>query len=843
MNTSPSLPRRARDDSAKTGIRKKKEKLSKSCIPVWCSIRDNNLTITSRHKAKYVLAHISYYNETDMAGHGVHRIGRHNYSAKAVKCDDFWLYYVKVDAEVLTLPSLIRRALSAAYSQVDGYDYSEPTGARYLRRAFRVDRNEIAHHRIGEGPQVGEFERSLVSAEHHTHYRPEEIWRVVQAYPVTKRAVDIVYRKLKKIEGVNEAIVSTFMMFTAFARPQVAYILATSAEIWEASNVGQLMENLKKVSTPLKSMQNPQLCDMTQLFELQALVNRGVGKVDWQAEKMDRTKPDVVEVASERVYEEALKIFRSGAELGFRYPKMDVDRYVKSRWEWVPTGSVHSQYAEDEPYIKKDYRHRTKFVTLNKMAKDRIRRMFSRPAEIHAWASVKYEWAKQRAIYGVDLTSSVITNLAMFRCEDVFKHRFPVGEEAEAGRVHKRLTAMLKDNESFCYDFDNFNAQHSKESMQAVLLAYLDTFKDDMTEDQKRAMWWTIASVNRMIVHNNEVKNPETYEAAGTLLSGWRLTTFVNTALNYVYFKIAGALDAEGVKDSVHNGDDVLVAIRTVGAATVIHKLMADINARAQATKCNVFSVGEFLRVEHKVTKEDGLGAQYLSRAAATMTHSRIESQQPVRVTDAVKAMVTRAEEIAARSKGGAEMAKEMLDIACVRLAKVFGVDREDTRRIARSHVLVGGAIAAEVGEIDYTIEEEVEYIEVGRTEEEKKKVAQTDELLPGILDYAGELEKQFGKYLDRERIVKRITDATKRQLAVTRRTRLTITDVKSEIKYKFGRALFRMYRGLISVPHVDKARFLGITPIAMLDSGKVKQLYKMIEHVKDVEYALRVLL
>lgn len=118
-----------------------------------------------------------------------------------------------------------------------------------------------------------------------------------------------------------------------------------------------------------------------------------------------------------------------GTRHGYKYPKLKLDKYVRSRWEWVPTGSVHSQYDEDQPYIASDYRHRTKFVTLNMMPAPHVRRMFQREPEIRAWASIKYEWAKQRAIYGVDLTSSVVTNYAMYRCEEALKHRFLVGED------------------------------------------------------------------------------------------------------------------------------------------------------------------------------------------------------------------------------------------------------------------------------------------------------------------------------------------------------------------------------------------------------------------------------
>jgi hypothetical protein len=121
----------------------------------------------------------------------------------------------------------------------------------------------------------------------------------------------------------------------------------------------------------------------------------------------------------------------------------------------------------------------------------------------------------------------------MFDCEDILRDRFPIGRDAESERVHRKLTAMLRGSESFCYDFDDFNAQHSTESMMTVLMAYRDTFQGNMSPEQLVAMNWVIASICDVRVKEQNVD--KWYTAKGTLMSGWRLTTFMNTVLNYVY--------------------------------------------------------------------------------------------------------------------------------------------------------------------------------------------------------------------------------------------------------------------------------------------------------------------
>nr|UVG55928.1 putative RNA-dependent RNA polymerase [Poaceae Liege totivirus 4] len=727
------------------------------------------------------------------------------------------------------------------YSCVDGYDFSDPDTTKYLRREFDVDRESIIH-TINEPPPVlKDFIDYPITGEHHTHYRPEEIWKIAQKHQIRSRAMSLVLRHLRKIPDVSRATAATFLLFVMVSRPQVAYIVATSRRIWKSKTVDELVDVLKELSTPLKSMHSHEVCDLTEMFELQCLVNRGVGSVDWHKERSNRVNTDEVKVDPTRVYKEAMGIFSMGKLFGYRYRTLTIDEYVKTRWEWAPGGSVHSQYYQDEPFIADDFRQKTKFAALTSMPDKRVKDMFKRPPQIHAWASVKYEWAKQRAIYGVDLTSTVITNLALFRCEEVFKHKFPVGEEAAATRVHKRLTKMLDGSESFCYDFDDFNAQHSTASMKAVLTAYYDTFEADMSPDQQSAMLWVIKSLNDVVIHNNLPGQKQEYKPRGTLLSGWRLTTFMNTALNYIYFKIAGCLDLPGAVDSVHNGDDVLVAIKNIKTAVDIHARMASINARAQPAKCNVFSVGEFLRVEHKVSKDTGLGAQYLTRACATMIHSRTESQEPEKFTDSVKATITRCNEVAQRSKISTELLIDLRDDALKRIAQHFSRPYNDAKLVSESHAVVGGTCLDRFAPVTHLIEEGVRYKPFSEPPQAGKW--HPKQMLSGVNDYADVLAKQYKGLITRDEVYHRILSATQRQISVTRKTWLKLTPLEDETMYKYGRALYKMYSSIVNIPHIEKARFVGISPIAMLDARTKEQVRGMITGVKDVNYVLRVLL
>ncbi|UHK03131.1 MAG: RNA-dependent RNA polymerase [Sanya totivirus 6] len=732
--------------------------------------------------------------------------------------------------------------MSAAFSQVDDYVLNDTSGISYLHHRFGVNTGLVASVARVAAPSEGEFPRVKVASLHHTHYRPETLWRVGMQYQHLRLPLRLLLWRLRQIDGLTEASISSFMIYIMFVERPLAYLLVLGDRVWEKKDLAGFSERLASLSVPLKSLQCHTGVSLTQLFELNVLINRGVGDVDWEAEMHDRMRPTTVNVPADEVRAIAREVFHESKRHGYRYKAMDLDTYIATRWEWIPAGSIHSQYEEDRQYIFPYHMHRTKFASINAMPAGEIRKIFERKPEIHAWASVKYEWAKQRAIYGVDLTSTLITNFAMFRCEQALMHRFPVGDAADEIVVHKRLNNMLADNESYCYDFDNFNAQHSVDAMRAVLWAFYDVFSECMSDEQRHAMVWTISSLDSMVVHNNYAQCKQ-YRTSGTLLSGWRLTTFINTVLNYVYFKASGAFGVGGIHDSVHNGDDVLLSVSNLRACVLAHACMARIGARAQLQKCNVFSIGEFLRVDHKLSAKRGLGAQYLSRASATLAHSRIEAHVPQRLTDNLAAMETRMTEMLQRSKGNEAIAADLMRSTLDYLSVVFNTPPEITYRLYESHVLTGGIRTDQCARVDYLFEERMEIKEEPPPGVTADEVATAHKLRYGIGDYAVYLHRHYGEFLPFKQILHKVRMTTRRQLAAMRRTQLTMTVVpQTERKYLFGRCLYRMYARRFHVPYLERSRALGIPPLALLLNKRLDKLRTILKGYLDPFYALRVL-
>jgi len=115
-----------------------------------------------------------------------------------------------------------------------------------------------------------------------------------------------------------------------------------------------------------------------------------------------------------------------------------------SRWQWAPTGAYSSQYDEDKVYAHKEHDMRHKFYGFCAMPDVDYSYFIERKPEMFAKASVKYEWGKQRAIYGVDNTNFIISSFGMAGCEELLSKMFPIGQEAESKKVAKSVKEVLK---------------------------------------------------------------------------------------------------------------------------------------------------------------------------------------------------------------------------------------------------------------------------------------------------------------------------------------------------------------------------------------------------------------
>lgn len=775
-------------------------------IPVWVRVR-NRLQCVSRQAATHMLLDVLESDGFNQPHVKAFRTVSYTARALIVPWGKWSLVYVAVDSAITGTTPAYKRHISVAYSQVENYVYNTPTINDTLCELFQPDSTA----RPKKFPPMPEYDRSKITATHHTHLRPSE---VIEA---AKRVSNIRYyycrvmvERLRQANITYEATVSTFLTYVLGCAGHIAELLIDSNYVWNGcNNITELHDRLKAVSGQIKSLNASGYEDLTELFEMNVLVNRGVGSVNWCNEKRNRVQPNVANVDPTKVYEEVRKMFVN-ARKTYKYPKMTYDEYLSKRWEWVPSGSVHSQYEDDTEYDIPGIYTKTKFVTVNRMPASHLRKFVSGVREIRAWKSTKYEWGKQRAIYGTDLRSTVLTNFAMYRCEEVLSTLFPVGSEAESAKVHKRISMMLGSGESFCFDYDDFNSQHSLSSMYAVLCAFTDEFKDEMSDDQFDAMLWVRESVKNMYVKEDD---NSWYKLQGTLLSGWRLTTFMNTILNWVYMKVAGVFDLDDVQDSVHNGDDVMIALTKPSTAVKIMTLMDKINARAQVSKCNLATVAEFLRVEHGAIGADGLGAQYLTRACATLCHSRVESREPVSLKRLLEADRTRLSEYrgrASESRASDSLAKELVS----RASNIFRVSMDTINHILRLHRVVGGINDGRWADIDMKVVHESDDVRIPEETGDPSS-------WPGVRDYTSQLYVLFDKLIPSNKLLKAVTQGTKQAVAMPTKESIGVIKNKDVETSEWERAMYGTYKSIRTTYYASMSRFASIPPIRNAEKGE----------------------
>lgn len=654
------------------------------------------------------------------------------------------------------------------------------------------------------------FPVSRITQDHHMYITRRELaagFKVignVHTYEATtrKQAFLTILKDAYKLDIANRVSIITHGMYILvapiFAVKHLIKIVAISG------GPDAYMRLLKAESGAAKQLQTLFRDDLAAVFELQVLRNRVYDEVDWYKEIENRQKPKVVPIASQRVYEISKDIFLEARRGGARQRREYWGDYWAARWSHMPVGSVVSQYADDMK-LKRSLPTDAKVKAAWFAASDKsdYEHWASRKPEIYASTSTKYEWGKVRALYGCDVTSFLHADYSMMDCEDTLPPYFPVGKRANEAYV-RDIIRKFSDGVPFCYDFDDFNAQHSTASMQAVLKAWMAVFSMTLTDEQKRSMEWTVRSVSDQFVRFNDIG--ETHGINGTLLSGWRLTSFINSVLNRVYLVEAGIADKSIY--ALHNGDDVYATTPTVADAVEVAEKAEALGVRAQMAKMNIGTIGEFLRVDARAKKSTS--AQYLARAVATATHGRVEIAPANDLRELVRSTYERFDAIIRR--GGAINTTHAVRERALRFIEdLFEVKPVIVRMLRDLHPLQGGMNEdADVG-----------CLRVNRRMMDEHEVSFDSfaAIRRGINDYANHVVRQLGlRYneADRETMFKSAVRGL-----VRKKIRYEIV-VDSDPFMHVYRGVFKAWRKHSFVTAIAKARSLGFvtaTELRTIDS------------------------
>lgn len=502
----------------------------------------------------------------------------------------------------------------------------------------------------------------------------------------------------------------------------------------ESRSPDEFMSNLKFEGGAAKQLQNVFRCDLAVVFELQVLRNRVYDQVNWGRERVNRTLPSTVPLDSKTVFKHACTIFSSAKRSGHTPRRMSWSEYWAMRWSHMPTGSVVSQYDDDNRLKKalpKDARVKAAWYAASGMKEHS--RWLSRDPEIYASTSTKYEWGKVRALYGCDVTSFLHSDFAMGDCEELMPACFPIGPRANE-RYVKKIISTFSDGVPLCYDYDDFNSQHSTSAMVAVIRAWQHVFAESLSTEQQKSLEWTAQSVMHQYVRYNECGVTERIK--GTLLSGWRLTSFINTVLNRVYLAEAGV--GELTNYALHNGDDVFATTKNVHNAMELIRRSKALGVRAQVSKTNIGTIGEFLRIDTRARVKTG--AQYLPRAVSTATHGRIETAPANDFRELVSSFRERCQALKDRG-GSTEVADLLLEQSIKYVLHLFNTSWEIYHAITTFHPIQGG--------MDETSDVGPMKLVPVMKGDEKMSIEPFLAIKRGVDDYANYVVKRFGLRYD----------------------------------------------------------------------------------------------
>lgn len=793
-------------------IKKRSVVLSDAFVPSCFRITDSgNLLLVNFSRAQYVLIDVleGEYENCDIT---------YDYygscvSAKVLTLQKRAYVYFKVDQTLYPRTKQISGVLSRHFlGTFEGYfnDWLS------LDNVF-IGLDKAKKKQWWDETELEDLPKAKISGSHHIHYTAQEVWDVLSWEE--KEKARQAFRLPREITTTMMA--GTMLWLVSLNDALYERIIKTA--LLDQPDMVSFAKFAKVISVRAKSYQNIVADDLRMIFEIDVLVNRDVGEVDWVGEKRNRTVPNLANISTKRIYELAAAMMVRPDTTKERPRRFEWEKFWNARWQWSAAGSVHSQYPEDTINLPKERELKNKFIALSLLPKLPFSYFNEREPTIEAWSSVKYEWGKMRAIYGTDLTSYVMAHFAFYNIEDTLPNEFPVGSKARPSYVRSKVGAVLKDSLALCIDFEDFNSQHSYPAMKAVLQAYLDVNHKYLSDDQKQAVAWTMESIEKTRVHDN-MGTGTSYNATGTLMSGWRLTTYVNSVLNYIYSQLL-LEGGTSMVNSVHNGDDVLMGVKNFDVTRRAVYNADKYNIRLQRSKCAFGGIAEFLRVD-RVRGDYG---QYLTRNIATLMHSRIESKVALCVTDVVEANDERLREFIQRG-GSPKMAAKLKYTYLSRISEIFNTSVKDCYMVSQIHRVMGGTSDSPDALLTYKVEKE------------KGQSNHTlPEKLPGVADYAMQLKETLELDVPIEKISERVYSATLNAVQLVRTAVKVVPndDMQQAVVY---RALYKAHGDVSQMPTFGKALLTGFVFDVLTSNPKLKVLTNILSSSKDPMAFLKVI-
>lgn len=279
------------------------------------------------------------------------------------------------------------------------------------------------------------------------------------------------------------------------------------------------------------------------------------------------------------------------------------EEHWSKRWLWCKSGS-HGKAIE---------RHMFGEVVDKARA---TRRMFIEECEVNligfgdtktfVGQSEKMELDKGRALYNCDTRNYCTFDYLISPVEKQWRG---VNVDLDPGAKHdcERYNSLGAAVRNWCLmmDYEDFNSQHSLSAQKLVIEVLCDGADTEVLR-------WALESFDNMWLKVQSSGDDERERVIGTLMSGHRATSFINSVLNRAYMLVVLGDELMINIDSKHVGDDIIMMMDASTDVDEVLRLVGESKLRMKKIKQGLGRrSGEFLRVAF-----DGKSAiGYLPRA------------------------------------------------------------------------------------------------------------------------------------------------------------------------------------------------------------------------------------
>lgn len=405
-------------------------------------------------------------------------------------------------------------------------------------------------------------------------------------------------------------------------------------------------DDAKALSNTLKSLgvnATPYGCVLT---ETQTMLGRGVGSIDVDEKAAERCDPSFIASRTIKPDYDSLRVSVRAVidrELRGRDVKVpSLHDFWTSRWAWCVNGS---ETAQSDLILGVD-RARTKKTharSYRRMAAESIEHepVTGWDGKTYVSCSPKLEHGKTRAIFACDTRSYFAFSWLLNSVQPAWRNERILLDPGKGGHIgisDRIRGAQFGGGVNLMLDYDDFNSQHTTRSMQIVF--------EELCDRVGMPRWYRdvlVASFDDTWVR----VRGGWQRVLGTLMSGHRGTTIINSILNAAYIRDAIGGARYDALMSIHTGDDVFIRAHTLGDCEFILRRTREYGCLMNPTKQSVgYFSAEFLRMAQRGGKVHG----YFARGVASMVSGNWNNLDPLLPLNGLTSAITTTRSLINRS-------------------------------------------------------------------------------------------------------------------------------------------------------------------------------------------------